>query len=296
MHQSVLLQEVIDAFAPLAHIKDPLLIDCTLGLGGHTLALLQTYPHLRVIGIDRDEEALSLAQQRLADYTPRFTYRYGAYQDIIAELLQEGVWADCDGVLADLGVSSLQLDSNARGFGFNAPTLDMRMDTNASLSAYKVINHYSPYELERVLERGEVRGAKKIASLIVQRRHQRLFEEAKDLASFLGAHTKRHKHHPATLVFQAVRMEVNDEMGNLRALLDHAKELKHALLAIISFHSLEDRQVKHAFKEFALDDGLILTKKPITPGALELQQNPRARSAKMRIFHFRGCPCHTHLL
>ncbi|WP_121022208.1 16S rRNA (cytosine(1402)-N(4))-methyltransferase RsmH [Helicobacter vulpis] len=295
MHQSVLLQEVIHAFAPLASLKNPLLIDCTLGLGGHTLALLQTYPHLRVIGIDRDEEALDLAQRCLADYAPRFRGYYGAYQEVIAKLIQEGVWADCDGVLADLGVSSLQLDSDARGFGFSAPTLDMRMDTNASLSAYKVINHYSPYELERVLERGEVRGAKKIASLIVQRRHQRLFEEAKDLASFLSAHTKRHKHHPATLVFQAVRMEVNDEMGNLRALLDHTKELKHALLVIISFHSLEDRQVKHAFKEFAPDYGLNLSKKPITPSALELQQNPRSRSAKMRIFHFQGSPCHNKL-
>ncbi|WP_120945054.1 MULTISPECIES: 16S rRNA (cytosine(1402)-N(4))-methyltransferase RsmH [Helicobacter] len=290
MHQSVLLQEVIHAFAPLGRVENPLLIDCTLGLGGHTLGLLQAYPHLRVVGIDRDLEALDLAKERLADYTPRFTYRYGAYKDIIATLIQEGVWARCDGVLADLGVSSLQLESNTRGFGFNAPTLDMRMDTNASLSARQVINHYSPYELECVLERAQVRGAKKIASLIVQRRHKRPFEEAKDLASFLSAHLKRHKHHPATLVFQAIRLEVNDEMGNLCALLEYAKGLQHALLAIISFHSLEDGQVKHAFKKFALECGTNLTKKPITPSALELQQNPRARSAKMRIFHFQGYP------
>ncbi|WP_104732423.1 16S rRNA (cytosine(1402)-N(4))-methyltransferase RsmH [Helicobacter salomonis] len=288
MHQSVLLQEVIEAYTPLSYIQNPILIDCTLGLGGHALALLQAYPHLRIIGIDRDREASTLAKQRLETYMPRFTYYHGTYQDVISQLVQEGIWERCDGVLADLGVSSLQLDTSTRGFGFDSSTLDMRMDIDASLDAYKVVNRYSLYELERVLERGEVRGAKKIASLIVQRRHQRVFQDAKDLASFLSTHLKRHKHHPATLVFQAIRMEVNDEMGNLRALLNYAKNLKHALLTIISFHSLEDRQVKHAFKEFAKSYGQCLTKKPITPSMLELQQNPRSRSAKMRIFHFQG--------
>ncbi|WP_104725768.1 16S rRNA (cytosine(1402)-N(4))-methyltransferase RsmH [Helicobacter felis] len=288
MHQSVLLQEVIQAFAPLAQARDPLLIDCTLGLGGHSLTLLQTYPHLRIIGIDRDLEASSIAEQRLALHASRFTYRYGTYAEVIAQLIDEGIWQNCHGVLADLGVSSLQLDNPSRGFGFASHTLDMRMDAQANLDAFKVINHYSLYDLEQVLEKGEVRGAKKIAHLIVNRRHKSLFQSGMELAEFLSQHLRRTHHHPATLVFQAVRMEVNAEIQNLRALLEYSKQLQNAHLAIISFHSLEDREVKHTFKEYAKSYGVCLSKKPTTPCKQEIQDNPRSRSAKMRIFHFQG--------
>lgn len=266
----------------------PVLIDCTLGLGGHALALLQTYTHLRIIGIDQDKQASQQALERLAPYSDRLCFFHGNFATLLPTFLEDRTIC-IKGVLADLGVSSLQLESMDRGFGFNASTLDMRMDTGNCLDAYKVINHYSCYELERVLQAGEIKESKKIAHLIVQRRHQAPFKTARDLSAFLSTHLRRTKHHPATLVFQAIRMEVNAEMQNLRTLLACAKKLKNALLAIISFHSLEDRQVKHAFRDYAKSYGVLLTKKPITPSVGELNSNPRSRSAKMRVFYFQGC-------
>ncbi|WP_285651721.1 16S rRNA (cytosine(1402)-N(4))-methyltransferase RsmH [Helicobacter ailurogastricus] len=286
MHQSVLLEEVVAFFEPLSQKPQPVLVDCTLGLGGHTLALLEAYPRLRVIGIDRDRQASTLASERLAAYTDRFNYCAGNFATILPTLS-----APIDGILADLGVSSLQLDSPHRGFGFHSLNLDMRMDMEQSLDAFKVVNHYSLYELERVLQAGEVREYKKIASLIVRQRHKQPFNTAQDLANFLAKHTHRGKLHPATLVFQAIRMEVNAEMQNLQTLLAYSKTLQDTLLCVIAFHSLEDRQVKHAFREYAKTYGEMLTKKPITPSPQEVRRNPRARSAKMRAFHFKALWC-----
>ncbi len=288
MHQSVLLQEVIQAFQEIMQTApQPILIDCTLGLGGHTLALLETYPHLNIIGIDQDLEAKEQALEKLAPYGNRFNFMHGNFATLLPSLLKNPSLC-IKGVLADLGVSSWQLDSPHRGFGFHSKQLDMRMDTAQSLDAFRVVNTYSLYHLEQVLQAGEVREYKKIASLIVNRRHKQPFESAQDLADFLAKHAHRGKLHPATLVFQAIRMEVNSEMANLHTLLECAKNLKEAVLVVISFHSLEDRQVKHAFREYARSLGVCATKKPITPSAPELNTNPRARSAKMRIFHFQG--------
>ncbi|CRF51244.1 rRNA small subunit methyltransferase H [Helicobacter heilmannii] len=286
MHQSVLLEEVVALFKPLSQRPQPILIDCTLGLGGHSLALLQAYPNLHIVGIDRDKEAQTLALDKLTPYKERFTHKQGNFAQILPTLPSP------QGILADLGVSSLQLDNPNRGFGFNALSLDMRMDTGQSLDAFKVVNGYSLYELERVLQTGEVREYKKIASLIVQQRHKQPFNTAQDLANFLAKHIHRRRLHPATLVFQAIRMEVNTEMQNLQALLEYSKTLQDTLVCVISFHSLEDRQVKYTFKECATSGahgktyGNTLTKKPITPSSKEVQHNPRARSAKMRAFYF----------
>ncbi|BEG57125.1 Ribosomal RNA small subunit methyltransferase H MraW [Helicobacter sp. NHP21005] len=282
MHQSVLLEEVVALFEPLSQKPQPVLIDCTLGLGGHSLALLQAYPNLHIVGIDKDKEAQTLALDKLAPYAERFTHKQGNFAEVLPTLPPP------QGILADLGVSSLQLDNPHRGFGFHSLNLDMRMDMEQSLDAFKIVNHYSLYELERVLQMGEVHGHKKIASLIVQHRHKQPFNTAQDLASFLAKHTHRGKLHPATLVFQAIRMEVNAEMQNLQALLEYSKTLQDTLLCVIAFHSLEDRQVKHAFREYAKVYGESLTKKPLIPSQQEVRLNPRARSAKMRAFYFKA--------
>ncbi len=282
LHQSVLLEEVVAIFQEVikSHLR-PVLIDCTLGLGGHTLALLQTYPNLRVIGIERDKEASKQALEKLTPFIRRFSLKSGNFATILPSLLKEN--RVC-GVLADLGVSSLQLDHLNRGFSFNAPTLDMRMDINQSLDASKVINTYSAYALEKIFQAGEVYAPKKMANLIVQNRP---FYSAKNFADFISQHSRHSKHHPATLIFQAIRMEVNTEMHNLDQLLACVQSLEEALVCIISFHSLEDRKVKHAFKEWAQSRGELLFKKPIVPSKRAIQENRRARSAKMRAFYFK---------
>ena len=210
---------------------------------------------------------------------------------------------DIRGVLADIGVSSLQLDKLERGFGFESLTLDMRMNQNQSLDAATVVNTYSQSDLERVFrDFGEVREYKKVASLIV---NNRPFNSSKELADFLSKKMPKGKLHAATLPFQGIRIEVNDELGVLERLFDSLEKakLKNCLVAIISFHSLEDRIVKNYFKKWSKSCicpegvfrcecgnnhalGKIITKKPIIPTPLEIKQNPRSRSSKLRIFKF----------
>ena len=207
------------------------------------------------------------------------------------------------GVLADIGVSSLQLDKLDRGFSFNSENLDMRMNQNQSLDASTIINSYSQLELENIFkEYGEIREYKKIASLIVQNRP---FYSAKELAEFFYNKLPKGKIHPATLIFQAIRIEVNDELGVLDRLFKSMEEakLKDCIVAIISFHSLEDRVVKNYFKKWSENCicpkdafrcecgknhalGKIITKKPIIATNIEIKQNPRSRSAKLRVFRF----------
>ena len=214
------------------------------------------------------------------------------------------------GILADIGVSSLQLDDPGRGFGFTSDVLDMRMDRSQPLTAYEVVNHYAKADLERIFrEYGEVREYKKAADLIVKRRMQKPFESARELAEFAASHLHARKIHPATLLFQAIRIEVNDELGELKRLLQNIRDLNlsNTTVAIISFHSLEDRIVKQTFREWSKGCicpkeamrctcggdhayGKIITKNPITAGEKELEQNPRARSAKLRIFQTRHNP------
>ncbi|GAA9131755.1 16S rRNA (cytosine(1402)-N(4))-methyltransferase RsmH [Helicobacter pylori] len=301
LHQSVLLQEVLQAFAPL---EKGVLIDCTLGLGGHSKAILSQKPHLKLIGIDKDKFAQEIAKERLKAFEGRYNLLSGGFAKRFKEALETHD-KEVKGVLVDLGVSSLQLDDDSRGFNFHSHALDMRMDLESGLNAQKVINSYPVVALEKIFkDYGEIKEYKKIAQKIAERRAKKPFKDAKDLSDFLSSLSKNKKIHPATLVFQAVRIEVNSELEELKEFLQCARNLKGAILCVISFHSLEDSLVKNAFKDYAKNCvcdplsfkcacsnnhalGEILTKKPITPSPEEIKNNRRSRSAKMRVFQFK---------
>ena len=311
-HISVLKDEVLEAFLHLAHISDPVILDATLGFGGHTLALLEAYPHSRVIGVDRDTQALELARERLSAYKGRVEFVKSDFGSVWEQLADEHKTRIC-AVLADIGVSSMQLDSVERGFGFSSHRLDMRMDSALALSAKEVLNTYNPTQLERVFSQyGEIRESKKLARAIVQRREREHFKNAREFSELCANTLARTKGiHPATQAFQAIRIEVNDELGQLERLLDSLQGgfnngfLHGARVGIISFHSLEDRIVKNTFRQWSRacvcppnvmkcvcggDSALgeMLYKKPILPSAQESATNNRARSAKLRVFAFRG--------
>lgn len=299
-HIPVLPNEVLKAFESLT---SGTLIDCTLGFGGHSELLLRQKPEISLIGIDRDAEAFAFASQRLEPFHGRTRLLSGPFSDKIKEI----DWTEVSGLLADTGVSSLQLDHKERGFGFDSETLDMRMDKNASLSAYEVVNQYSLTDLEHLFkEYGEIREYRKMARIVSESRKVQPISSGRELAELIGRHFRKGKIHPATTLFQAIRIEVNDELGELTSLLDSIEQAqpKDTLVAIISFHSLEDRIVKNRFKEWGkncicpLDvmrcscgnnhaKGKILTKKPWTASDSEVRENPRSRSAKLRVFQFR---------
>ena len=295
-HIPVLYNEVLDCFKD---INKGYIIDCTTGYAGHSSGLLNQNSSVKLICNDQDDEALNFSKNRLKDFENRVEFNKGNFENIIKKFENYPI----RGVLADIGVSSLQLDKLDRGFSFNSENLDMRMNQNQSLDASTVINSYSQVELENIFkEYGEIREYKKIASLIVQNRP---FYSAKELAEFFYNKLPKGKIHPATLIFQAIRIEVNDELGVLDRLFKSMEEakLKDCIVAIISFHSLEDRVVKNYFKKWseicicpkdafrcecgknhAL--GKIITKKPIIATNFEIKQNPRSRSAKLRVFRF----------
>ena len=295
-HIPVLFNEVIDTFKD---IKDGYIIDCTLGYGGHSLGLLESNPNIKLICNDQDDEALAFCKNRLKEYENRIIFNKGNFKDVIEKFKDKNI----AGILADIGVSSLQLDKNERGFGFLSDTLDMRMDQNQPLSADEVVNNYSQTDLEYIFkEYGEVKEYKKVASIIVQNRP---FHSSKELADFLYKNMHKGKLHPATLPFQGIRIEVNNELGVLKELFEQIQNanFKNTTVAIISFHSLEDRIVKNIFKQWTKkcicplhvmrcecgnnhQKGKILTKKPIIPTQSEIRQNPRSRSSKMRVFSF----------
>ncbi len=298
-HIPVLYREVLEVFND---IKDGIIIDCTMGYGGHSSMILEANPYIKLIAIDQDQTAIDFSTKRLEPYKDRVEIKKGRFSSVIKGILQENDIKEIKGILADIGVSSLQLDQKERGFSFTSETLDMRMDKGALLSAAKVVNEYSQQELERILlEYGELRNYKKIASFIV---NNRPFSSAKELSEATKhLMPKGKKIHPSTLLMQAIRIEVNDELGELNSLLDTIEDAKfpNAKIAIISFHSLEDRIVKNRFnkwKESCIcpkeamrctcgnnhSYGKILTKKPITAEDDELKANPRSRSAKMRVF------------
>jgi len=295
-HIPVLFDEVIETFKDL---KDGYIIDCTLGYGGHSLGILESNPNIKLICNDQDDEALNFSKNRLKEYEDRIIFSKGNFKDVINRYKDKNIV----GILADIGVSSLQLDKNERGFGFNSETLDMRMDQNQELSANEIVNEYSQNDLERIFkEYGEVKEYKKVASLIVQNRP---FSTAKELADFLSKNMFKGKLHPATLPFQGIRIEVNNELGVLEELFEQIEnaEFSNTKVAIISFHSLEDRIVKTIFKKWTMkcicpphldrcecgnnhQKGKVLTKKPIIPTAKEIKVNARSRSSKMRVFKF----------
>ena len=298
-HIPVLYREVIEAFKDL---KEGIVIDCTMGYGGHSSMLLEVNPNIKLIAIDQDQTAIDFSSKRLEKYAKRVSIRKGRFSTVIKEILQEVNPSEIKGILADIGVSSLQLDQKERGFSYESDNLDMRMDKDAQLNASNVINEYSKTELEKILlEYGELRNYKKIADVIVQNRP---FTSAKELSDAVKPHMPRGKKiHPATLLMQAIRIEVNDELGELKSLLQSIEEAKlpEAKIAIISFHSLEDRIVKKEFSKWAKSCicppeafrcscgnnhrlGKVLTKKPIMAQDDELKENVRSRSAKMRLF------------
>ncbi len=298
-HIPVLYREVIDTFQQVA---SGIIIDCTMGYGGHSSMILESNPNIKLIAIDQDQTAIDFSTTRLERYKDRVIIKKGRFSAVIKDILQEYDLSEIKGILADIGVSSLQLDQKDRGFSYESENLDMRMDKESALSAADVVNNYSIKELEKILlEYGELRNYKKIAASIVDNRP---FSSAKSLSDTLKPHMpKGKKIHPATLLMQAIRIEVNDELGELKALLSSVEEskLSDAKVAIISFHSLEDRIVKKAFSRWSKSCicpqevmrcmcgnnhqlGKILTKKPIMAQADELKQNPRSRSAKMRVF------------
>lgn len=295
-HIPVLYNEVLDCFK---EINKGYIIDCTTGYAGHSSGLLNQNSSVKLICNDQDDEALNFSKNRLKDFENRVEFNKGNFENIIKKFENYLI----RGVLADIGVSSLQLDKLDRGFSFNSENLDMRMNQNQSLDASTVINSYSQLELENIFkEYGEIREYKKIASLIVQNRP---FYSAKELAEFFYNKLPKGKIHPATLIFQAIRIEVNDELGVLDRLFKSMEEakLKDCIVAIISFHSLEDRVVKNYFKKWSENCicpkdafrcecgknhalGKIITKKPIIATNFEIKQNPRSRSAKLRVFRF----------
>jgi len=297
-HIPVLYREVVEAFAPC---ETGIIIDCTMGYGGHTSLLLDAQENRQVIGIDQDPTAIEFSTKRLASYGNRIEIRQGRFSTVTQAVFSEKSNQVC-GILADIGVSSLQLDVRERGFSYQSDCLDMRMDPNAPLSAYEVVNEYSQSDLEKILrEYGEVTNARVVAETLVKKRP---FESAKELSdAIFHLMPKGKKIHPSTLVMQAIRIEVNDELGELTKLLDAIENssLEHLRVGIITFHSLEDRIVKQRFAVWAKncicpDDamrctcgnnhsiGKVITKKPLSAKDDELRANSRARSAKLRIF------------
>jgi len=294
-HQPVLLNEVVEHFATE---EKGYFIDVTLGYGGHSEAILEKSPNLHLIGIDRDRTAIEFSKKRLSKFGDRVTFYNGAFSEVIPEILEK--YQPILGVLADIGVSSLQLDKLERGFSFDSENLDMRMDISQPLTAYDVVNSYPKQDLERILkEYGEIRNYKKLVSEIIKSRPIKSGRELAEIAIKLSK--GRRGIHPATQLFQAIRIEVNDELGELMRLLDHLEKLEKAKIGIISFHSLEDKIVKNRFREWAKgcicpaenlrcecggDNqlGYIVTKKPIEATKEEKERNRRSRSAKLRIF------------
>ncbi len=301
-HRPVLLRETIEL---LAAGRGGLFVDCTVGLGGHSEAILQASSDAQVLGIDRDEEALELARQRLALYGSRFSAVHADFRELTRVLATAKV-RQVRGVLADLGVSSLQLDSPVRGFSFRheAP-LDMRMDMSRGETAAELLGRLSEVEIANLIfEYGEERGSRRIARAVVQRRDRgEPVATTTDLANLVeravGKGNKR-RIHPATRTFQALRIAVNRELENLDRFLfdavDHLEQAGH--LVVISFHSLEDRIIKRTLLRLsgkcqcpprlpkcicgATKQVEILTRRAIVPGELEIEENPRSRSAKLR--------------
>ena len=302
-HVSVLLWECIDAL----NIKpDGIYVDGTLGGAGHSSQIAKRLTTGRLIGIDRDPVALAAAGERLKPYESNVTLVHSNFSEV-KQVLQDLGIPGVDGILLDLGVSSPQLDDGERGFSYMADApLDMRMNRSDSLSAYEVVNQWSYDELKRILyDYGEERYAPKIAAAICNRREEKPIETTLELVDIIrGAMPPaalREKQHPAKRSFQAIRIAVNDELGSVEKVMKDAMDCLNpgGRLAIITFHSLEDRIVKNGMQDAAKGCTCppnfpvcvcgkkprvqILTRKPIVSGDEELERNPRARSAKLRV-------------
>jgi 16S rRNA (cytosine1402-N4)-methyltransferase len=303
-HVPVLLDRIVALLEPALAREGAVVVDCTLGLGGHSEAILERIPGCRLVGIDRDQHALSMARERLAAYGDRFTGVHAVY-DELPEVMADLRLASVDGVLFDLGVSSMQLDVRERGFAYaeDAP-LDMRMDDSTGPTAADVLNTYSAGELTRILrEYGEEKFASKIAAAIVRQRETTPWTTSGPLVELLydviPAPARRTGGHPAKRTFQALRMEVNDELAVLRRAIPAAVEAVGVggRVVVESYHSLEDRLVKRVFTSVTqldvppdlpfVPEGMQPTHRLLTRGAeradeAEIAQNPRAASVRLR--------------
>ena len=302
-HISVLLAECIES---LNIRPDGIYVDGTLGLGGHSEQIVRRLSTGRLIGIDRDPSAIRRAGERLRPWEDRVTQVHGCFGDVAAILDDLGI-EGVDGMLFDLGVSSPQLDEAERGFSYmlEAP-LDMRMDSSAALSAYEVVNSWSEDRLNRILwDYGEERYARRITAAILAARAKKPIESTLELVDLIRgampAAALREKQHPAKRSFQAIRIAVNDELGEVERMMDTAPDKLNpgGRLCVISFHSLEDRIVKSGIarrengctcpREAPICTcGFVQTlrsvsRKPILPSAEEIETNPRSRSAKLRV-------------
>ena len=302
-HVSVLLDASIDA---LNIRPDGIYVDGTLGGGGHSREIASRLTTGHLIGIDRDETALAAAGERLAPFMDRVTLVHSNFCEMDSVIRSLG-YPGVDGVLLDLGVSSPQLDESSRGFSYMADApLDMRMDRGDTLTAYQVVNEWSYEELKRILfDYGEERYAPLIAGAICRRREQKPIATTLELVAIIRGSVPpaalREKQHPAKRSFQAIRIAVNDELGAVSKAMEAAIPMLNpgGRLAVITFHSLEDRIVKSSMAEAARGCTCppsfpvcvcgkkpkvkLLSRKPILPGAEELEENPRARSAKLRV-------------
>lgn len=303
-HVPVLLEECIDGL----NIKpDGIYVDGTLGGAGHSSEICKRLsPNGMLIGIDRDEEALRVSSKRLEGFDCKKAFVHGNYSDIKNILRELGI-EEIDGALLDLGVSSYQLDNPERGFSYmNDAALDMRMDRSEGMTAYDIVNEYSKDELYRIIKSyGEERWASRIADFIVKARREKPIETTFELVEIIKAavpaSARRNGPHPAKRTFQAIRIEVNDELGGVKRAVDDFIDVlaPKGRLAIISFHSLEDRIVKDAYSE--RENPCVcppeipicvcgkkpeikkINKKPIVPSESQEDENPRARSAKLRV-------------
>jgi 16S rRNA (cytosine1402-N4)-methyltransferase len=280
-HIPVLLEEVLHN---LVSVEDGLFVDATLGGGGHTYRILERYEHLRIIGIDADDVALTIAKEALRGFKERVTLVRGNF-GTLKEILQGIGVSSIDGILFDLGTSTYQI-MGKRGFSFNdEETLDMRMDMREAFTAYDVVNGYQQDELANVLFKyGGEEKSRRIAKAIVEARKKKPIETAKELGDLVAkVKWRRGRIHPATKTFQAIRIETNHELENLKIGVETAIEILNpkGRIGVISFHSLEDRMMKETFRNSP--ELTVFTKKPIRPERKEALANPRSRSAKLRI-------------
>ncbi|HVR39571.1 MAG TPA: 16S rRNA (cytosine(1402)-N(4))-methyltransferase RsmH [Thermoanaerobaculia bacterium] len=301
-HDPVLLQPTVEFLRPAR--DDGTLVDATVGLGGHAEALLERYPRIRLIAIDRDPEALERSRERLVRFADRVTFVRGRHEALI-DILKQSKVDTVSGLLADLGVSSMQLDDVSRGFSFryDAP-LDMRMGPEGA-SAADLVGSLDEYELAKILrDYGEEPMARRIARAIVDARVEAPIETTTRLAEIIRSVKRARKPHdidPATLTFQALRIAANEELVGLDRFVDDAVSVLEtgARVAVISFHSLEDRIIKRAFRRLegectcppnmpvcgcgAKEIVKILTSRPLIASDEEIERNPRSRSAKLRV-------------
>ena len=304
-HVSVMRDECIELLSPaISTHANPVVIDATLGLGGHTEALLNKFPHLVVIGIDRDTQAIEIATERLSRFGQRFISHHSIF-DRISDVAKEHGYSHVQGILFDLGVSSLQLDNGDRGFSYaHDASLDMRMDKSQAKTAADIVNTYSPGELVRILRTyGEEKFATRIVESIVKEREKAPLNSTSHLATLvknaIPAATRRTGGNPAKRTFQALRIETNDELGAITRAIPQALELLdiHARLVVMSFQSLEDRIVKNFFQEATTSgtpQGLpveiaelaakfaLVFNGSQSPSEAEVEENSRAASVRLR--------------